>query len=137
MSTYAFDGPHQAGLYYAPRGFGSLPAQDALASKACSTLAFAPDGESSWTQPAKLPASLEATDSRPGYSLWQLVMYALKLSTFGFGGPVALVGYEDAEARHGAVRRALCLVQGKPGRNPYLESGSLPLRHLPKTRKCP
>ena len=31
--------------------------------------------------------------SGPGYSLWQLVMYALKLGTLGFGGPVALVGY--------------------------------------------
>lgn len=32
-------------------------------------------------------------DSAPGYSLWQLVRYALKLGTLGFGGPVALVGY--------------------------------------------
>jgi chromate transporter len=31
--------------------------------------------------------------SLPGYSLWQLVMYALKLGTLGFGGPVALVAY--------------------------------------------
>lgn len=31
--------------------------------------------------------------SAPGYSLWQLVMYALRLGTLGFGGPVALVGY--------------------------------------------
>ena len=29
----------------------------------------------------------------PAYSLWQLIKYALKLGTFGFGGPVALVGY--------------------------------------------
>ena len=27
------------------------------------------------------------------YSLWQLVIYFLRLGTFGFGGPVALVGY--------------------------------------------
>ena len=32
-------------------------------------------------------------DSAPGYSLWQLVRYVLKLGTLGFGGPVALVGY--------------------------------------------
>src|SRR6186997_507295 len=29
----------------------------------------------------------------PGYSLWQLTGYALGLGTWGFGGPVALVGY--------------------------------------------
>ena len=29
----------------------------------------------------------------PAYSLWELIAYALKLGTFGFGGPVALVGY--------------------------------------------
>src|SRR5207302_7731907 len=27
------------------------------------------------------------------YSLWQLVQYMTKLGTWGFGGPVALVGY--------------------------------------------
>lgn len=27
------------------------------------------------------------------YTLWQLVLYFLKLGTFGFGGPIALVGY--------------------------------------------
>src|SRR5213082_3914653 len=31
--------------------------------------------------------------ARCGYSLWQLVAYALRLGTLGFGGPVALVGY--------------------------------------------
>jgi chromate transporter len=29
----------------------------------------------------------------PAYSLWQLVRYMLALGTWGFGGPVALVGY--------------------------------------------
>ncbi|MGF7000232.1 chromate transporter [Paraburkholderia sp. GAS32] len=29
----------------------------------------------------------------PGYTLWQLLFYMLRLGTFGFGGPVALVGY--------------------------------------------
>ncbi len=31
--------------------------------------------------------------SRPDYTLWQLVQYALKLGSIGFGGPVALIGY--------------------------------------------
>src|SRR3954468_15493611 len=36
-----------------------------------------------------------ATDEQalPAYTLWQLVLYALRLGTLGFGGPVALVGY--------------------------------------------
>lgn len=33
------------------------------------------------------------SDSKPPYSLQQLILYALKLGTAGFGGPVALVGY--------------------------------------------
>ena len=31
--------------------------------------------------------------AKPGYTLWQLSLYALRLGTLGFGGPVALVGY--------------------------------------------
>src|SRR5262245_32472544 len=31
--------------------------------------------------------------AKPSYSLWVLVSYFLRLGTFGFGGPVALVGY--------------------------------------------
>ena len=29
----------------------------------------------------------------PTYTLWQLVLYFLRLGSLGFGGPVALVGY--------------------------------------------
>jgi chromate transporter len=36
----------------------------------------------------------EASDRvQPGYTLWQMVVYMLRLGTTGFGGPVALVGY--------------------------------------------
>ena len=34
-----------------------------------------------------------AITTKPNYTLWQLVRYMLWLGTFGFGGPVALVGY--------------------------------------------
>lgn len=30
---------------------------------------------------------------KPPYTLWQMALYMLRLGTFGFGGPVALVGY--------------------------------------------
>jgi hypothetical protein len=33
------------------------------------------------------------TPATPIYTLWQLVLYFLRLGTFGFGGPVALIGY--------------------------------------------
>jgi chromate transporter len=34
-----------------------------------------------------------AAAAAPKYTIWELVGYALKLGTLGFGGPVALVGY--------------------------------------------
>src|SRR5438094_2217055 len=34
-----------------------------------------------------------APGAAPGYSMRQLILYALRLGTFGFGGPIALVGY--------------------------------------------
>src|SRR5215213_3639527 len=44
--------------------------------------------------PSATPSSAAGvTAAPPGYSLWQLVLYFLKLGTLGFGGPVALVGY--------------------------------------------
>jgi chromate transporter len=41
----------------------------------------------------RLTESAEPGEHTPAYSLWQLVRYALALGTWGFGGPVALVGY--------------------------------------------
>ena len=35
----------------------------------------------------------QAGHAGQAYSLWQMVAYALRLGTFGFGGPVALVGF--------------------------------------------
>src|SRR5215470_4744412 len=56
------------------------------------------------------------------YSLWQLVRYFLRLGTFGFGGPVALVGlmHRDlVEQRHWVseedYREGLALSQLAPG----------------------
>lgn len=35
----------------------------------------------------------EQDNSAPRYTLWQMVLYMLRLGALGFGGPVALVGY--------------------------------------------
>ncbi|SDD63674.1 chromate transporter [Cupriavidus sp. YR651] len=43
------------------------------------------------TQQAGLPQV--PTAEQPGYTLWHLVLYFIRLGTFGFGGPVALTGY--------------------------------------------
>src|SRR4051812_40776207 len=58
----------------------------------------------------------------PSYSLWQLVGYALRLGTIGFGGPVALAGYMYralVESRRWITeedyREGLALAQLMPG----------------------
>ncbi|HKU70186.1 MAG TPA: chromate transporter [Burkholderiales bacterium] len=59
---------------------------------------------------------------RPPYSLWEMTLYFLKLGTFGFGGPVALVGYmyrDLVEARkwisESDYKEGLALSQLMPG----------------------
>ncbi|SAK95967.1 chromate resistance transport protein [Caballeronia catudaia] len=58
----------------------------------------------------------------PSYSRGQLLLYMLKLGAFGFGGPVALVGYmhRDLVERRGWIsdddyREGLGLAQMMPG----------------------
>jgi chromate transporter len=58
----------------------------------------------------------------PPYSLWQLVRYMLALGTWGFGGPVALVGYmyrDLVEKRRwiseGDYKEGMALAQLMPG----------------------
>jgi len=62
------------------------------------------------------------TVSKPVYTLRQLVLYMLRLGTFGFGGPVALVGYmrrDLVEARgwisEADYKEGLALSQLAPG----------------------
>src|SRR3954469_21918285 len=61
-------------------------------------------------------------EAAPTYSLWDLVLYALGLGTYGFGGPVALVGYmhRDLVERRQWIseadyREGLALSQLAPG----------------------
>ena len=60
--------------------------------------------------------------SPAGYTLWQMVLYMLRLGALGFGGPVALVGYmhRDLVERRGWISEAdykegLALAQMAPG----------------------
>ncbi len=64
----------------------------------------------------------EQPSGTPAYTLWQLVLYMLRLGTLGFGGPVALVGYmhRDLVERRGWISEAdykegLALAQLAPG----------------------
>jgi len=49
--------------------------------------------------------SAERSAESPRYSVWQLTAYFLRLGTWGFGGPVALVGYmhRDLVERLGGI----------------------------------
>src|SRR5476651_1622736 len=38
-------------------------------------------------------SNVSTDESKPRYTLWDLVCYALKLGTTGFGGPAALINY--------------------------------------------
>ncbi|CAM8619911.1 2A51, chromate transporter, chromate ion transporter (CHR) family [Comamonadaceae bacterium] len=72
---------------------------------------------------------MQATDSSPTpsidsprYTLWQLVLYFLRLGALGFGGPVALVGYmhrDLVEARgwisEADYKEGIALAQLAPG----------------------
>jgi chromate transporter len=60
--------------------------------------------------------------SPPGYSLWRIVRYMLALGSWGFGGPVALVGYmyrDLVETRHwiseSDYKEGMALAQLMPG----------------------
>ncbi len=62
------------------------------------------------------------TSATPGYTLWQMVGYMLGLGTWGFGGPVALVGYmyRDLVEKRGWVsegdyKEGMTLAQLMPG----------------------
>ena len=62
------------------------------------------------------------SDAAASYTLWEMISYALKLGTFGFGGPVALVGYmhrDLVEARkwisEADYKEGLTLAQLMPG----------------------
>src|SRR6478672_9597647 len=68
-----------------------------------------------------MSTAIEPTN-RPSYTMWQLVLYMLRLGAIGFGGPVALVGYmhrDLVEERKWIAeedyREGLALAQLMPG----------------------
>ena len=73
--------------------------------------------------PEPLPVPVPVPAPTPGtYTLWQLVAYMLGLGTWGFGGPVALVGYMYRDLVEGRrwiteteYREGLTLAQLMPG----------------------
>ena len=74
-------------------------------------------------QNQQLPeAAAPALPAQPAYTLWQMIMYMLRLGALGFGGPVALVGYmhRDLVEQRGWISEAdykegLALAQLAPG----------------------
>jgi chromate transporter len=67
-------------------------------------------------------SNMSNTSSHPSYTLWQIVLYMLRLGTLGFGGPVALAGYmhRDLVERRGWITEAdykegVALAQLAPG----------------------
>jgi chromate transporter len=66
--------------------------------------------------------SNEKSGDIPPYSMWQLVLYMLRLGTLGFGGPVALIGYMQRDLvgdrcwiTEADYREGLALSQLAPG----------------------
>ncbi|MDB5125802.1 chromate transporter [Mucilaginibacter sp.] len=64
----------------------------------------------------------EQLNIKPTYSLWDITKYFLKLGTWGFGGPVALVGYMQRDLveqkgwlTEGEYKEGLALAQLAPG----------------------
>jgi chromate transporter len=67
-------------------------------------------------------AIIAAAALPPSYSLWQMVAYALKLGSIGFGGPIALVGYMHRDLveqkkwiSEGEYNEGMTLAQVAPG----------------------
>ncbi len=68
------------------------------------------------------PVTPTHEQATPSYSLWQLVLYMLRLGALGFGGPVALAGYmnRDLVEQRGWITQAdykegMALAQMAPG----------------------
>lgn len=68
------------------------------------------------------PTDIATPPAAPAYTLWQMVLYMLRLGALGFGGPVALVGYmqRDLVDTRGWISQAdykegLALAQLAPG----------------------
>ena len=64
----------------------------------------------------------ESAHDRASYTMWQMVLYMLRLGSLGFGGPVALIGYmhRDLVEQRGWISEAdykegLALAQLAPG----------------------